>query len=404
MLLMTAGVAVLQTRSWTRTLALLHGQDRDLRSAGARYRLLAEAMSDLVALVDPESGEVLYASPSYQRTLGYQAPFLDALMLLFVTHPDDRAAGEALVRRAAEHGSARGLMRMRDAAGRFLTFEVAFDSVLHEERKVVALVARDVTAQRGLQDQLAQAQKMELVGRLSGGIAHDFNNLLTVSRSCAEFARDTLTADHPARRELDDLIDATARGAGLTRQLLALARKEAPDPDARCAVEKVLGDLQRLLPRVLGSTIRYEVHTELGLGSVVGQAVQIEQVILNLALNARDAMPSGGALTIRAFREVADDPDGPDRVALEVRDTGTGMVPEVAARMFEPFFTTKPVGVGNGLGLATSRTIVNQLGGDIRVWTELGKGTAFTVLLPAADAVQSAERSPPALAVVRTIG
>jgi len=376
------GIAALQWTSFQDARSLLHGRDRGLRTTDARYRLVAEATSDLISLIHPGTGEILYASPSHERTLGLEPGWIDARSMWFLVHPDDRQPVAALVERAAEHGSSRGIVRIRHAEGRYLTFEIALDAVEHDGKRVVAMVSRDVTAQRALQEQLAQAQKLEIVGRMAGGIAHDFNNLLTVARSAAEFARDGLAVDHPARRELDDLIDATVRGAGLTRQILQLARKEQPDRDARCTVDKVLGDLGRLLPRLLGQSIRYEAHTELGLGPVVGQAVQVEQIILNLALNARDAMPSGGSLTVRAFRVPADDPGVPSRIALEVRDTGTGMPAEVVSRLFEPFFTTKPPGVGNGLGLATSRSIAQGLGGDLRVWTEPGKGTAFTLELP----------------------
>ena len=382
LVVLAAGVALVQSRGWTQTLQTLHLRDEGMRSADARYRLVAEATSDLISVVHPGTGGILYASPSHERVLGLDPGWIDARSLWFLVHPDDRPQVAALVERAAEQGASRGIVRIRHAEGRYLTFESALDAVEHEGKRVVAMVSRDVTAQRALQEQLAQAQKMEIVGRMAGGIAHDFNNLLTVARSTAEYARSGLGPDHPARRELDDLIDATVRGAGLTRQLLQLARKEQPDRDARCTVDKVLGDLGRLLPRLLGQQIHYEAHTELGLGQVVGQAVQIEQIILNLALNARDAMPKGGSLTVRAFRVPADDPGVPNRIALEVRDTGTGMPAEVVARLFEPFFTTKPPGVGNGLGLATSRSIAQGLGGDLRVWTEPGKGTAFTLELP----------------------
>jgi PAS domain S-box-containing protein len=382
LLAVATGVTLVQARGWRRALHALHGRDVGMREADARYRLVAEATSDLIALLDPGTGELLYSSPSHERTLGLEPRWIDARSMWFLVHPEDRELLAGLVAAAAAQGSTRGIVRIRHAEGHYLTFEIALDAIAHDGVRAVAMVSRDVTAQRALQEQLAQAQKLEIVGRMAGGIAHDFNNLLTVARSAAVFARDALSSEHPARRELDDLIDATVRGAGLTRQLLQLARKEPPEPGARCTVDKVLGDLGRLLPRLLGQKVRYEAHTELGLGPVAGQAVQIEQIILNLALNARDAMPSGGALTVRAYRVPADDPGVEARIALEVRDTGTGMTPEVVARLFEPFFTTKPPGVGNGLGLATSRSIAQGLGGDLRVWTEPGKGTAFTLELP----------------------
>ena len=369
---------------------LLRRGDEGLASSHARYELVAEAASDLIVLFDPGSDEVLYASPSCGRLLGILPGSVPPRETWSVIHPDDVAGSRALVEGALREGSRRGMARLRHADGRWLSFEVAADAVRHRGRRVVALVARDVTAQRALQEQLAQSQKLEIVGRMAGGFAHDFNNLLTVARSTAEFARSALAPEHPARRDLDDLVDATVRGAGLVRSLLQLAKKEQPDRNARCTAEKVIGDLGRLLPRLLGAKIRYGASIEPGLRPVVGQAVQIEQIILNLALNARDAMPDGGELTVRAFRVAADDPGESARVGLEVRDTGTGIPPEVMARLFEPFFTTKAPGVGTGLGLATSRSIAQGPGGDLRVWTEPGKGTAFTLELPEAGEPQLA--------------
>jgi signal transduction histidine kinase len=239
------------------------------------------------------------------------------------------------------------------------------------------------------QDRLAQAQKMESVGQLAGGVAHDFNNLLTAIIGNTELAREQLPPTHPARQELRHVLDAAQRSARLTRQLLAFARRHAMDAHV-LSLNALLADVTSLLQRVIGEHITLTVEGDADLQPTSIDPTQFEQLIMNLAVNARDAMPSGGTLTIgiRNARVSDGDPDAlsgvpPGRwVALTVRDSGEGMTPEVARRAFEPFYTTKGVGAGTGLGLAVVYGTVQQHAGHIRIETAPGRGTTVRILLP----------------------
>src|SRR4051794_16133862 len=234
-------------------------------------------------------------------------------------------------------------------------------------------VLRDVTERRRLEDQLRQGQKMEAIGQLAGGIAHDFNNLLTVIGGYSEIARRRIGAG-PGANELLEVERAAERASQLTRQLLAFSRQQVLDPHPLDLGEVAAG-LLPMLRRLIGEAIEIAMLAAPGLPSVLADRSQFEQVIVNLAVNARDAMPSGGTLTIET--RIVD-----ERVGLIVTDTGVGMEPEVLDRVFEPFFTTKGVGHGTGLGLATVHGIVNQSGGEILVYSEPGLGTSFKVYLP----------------------
>ncbi|HYN02755.1 MAG TPA: ATP-binding protein, partial [Vicinamibacteria bacterium] len=237
------------------------------------------------------------------------------------------------------------------------------------------------------------AERMEALGRLTGGIVHDFNNLLFVITGQIELARRQLTADHPAFARLAPALHAAERAGALNRQLLAFGRGSPADP---CPVDlnTVVAQLDRMLQRVIGEGFRVETRAGPGLGRVRADATEMEQLLLNLALNARDAMPRGGRLIIET-RDVeiaggADPPAPPGRyVMVAVCDEGVGMDEETRKRIFEPFFTTKPEGAGSGLGLATVARIVERHGGRIRVDSVPGRGTTFQVYLPCLD--ESAE-------------
>ena len=268
----------------------------------------------------------------------------------------------------------------------------------HIDGKTVGRVwsFRDVTEHRELEHQLRQAQKMESVGRLAGGVAHDFNNLLTVISGRCEFLVGAPNLTREQEEDIREINKAQERAGDLTRQLLAFSRKQLLHPQV-VDLNDALDQVAPMLRRLIGEDIQVEfIHGEM-LGRVMADPGQVQQVLMNLSLNARDAMLSGGRLTIRTANESfsADPAAGPSSsgyVALEVTDTGCGMDEATAAQIFEPFFTTKGEGVGTGLGLATVYGIVKQSGASITVETAPGQGTRFRILFPIADAVNSAPK------------
>jgi len=248
------------------------------------------------------------------------------------------------------------------------------------------------TERRSLERQLLQSQKMEAVGRLAGGIAHDFNNVLTAIFGYVGLLLDGLPTLSPLRPDLEEIRTAAERAAGLTRQLLAFSRKQVLQMRV-LDLNELMADLDKLLRRLLGEDIDVVTTLDAALGAVRADSGQLEQVVVNLAVNARDAMPSGGRLTLETRNAELDEtyarehqPVRPGRyVMFALSDTGTGMSPETMSHMFEPFFTTKEAGKGTGLGLATVYGIVKQSGGYVWCYSELGHGTTFKVYLPRVD-------------------
>jgi nitrogen-specific signal transduction histidine kinase/CheY-like chemotaxis protein len=269
----------------------------------------------------------------------------------------------------------------------------------------VGVIVVDTTAHHELEAQLLQSQKMEAVGRLAGGVAHDFNNLLTVITSYTTLALETLSVQDPLHGDFTEIHAAALRAAGLTKQLLAFSRKQVMQPEV-LHLNEVASNMERMLRRLIGEDVTLTLDLSSDLGEVYADRGQIEQVIMNLAVNARDAMPNGGHLVIEtangyltseyAIGELGA-PAG-EYVTLSVSDTGTGISEETQAHIFEPFFTTKPTGAGTGLGLATVYGIVKQSDGDIRLRSELGGGSTFVIYLPRLRAADGsglpARRSP----------
>jgi two-component system cell cycle sensor histidine kinase/response regulator CckA len=262
------------------------------------------------------------------------------------------------------------------------------------------VINEDVTDVLRLEDQFVQAQKMEAIGHLAGGVAHDFNNLLTIINGYSEIIKTQLPADSPVRALVHEIGQAGERAASLTRQLLAFSRKQVLEPKV-LNLNAVVTDAATMLQRLLGEDLELNTVLEPGLARVKADPGQIEQVLMNLAVNARDAMPQGGKLTIETANTDLDDsytrayPDlrpGP-YVALTVSDTGTGMGEATKARIFEPFFTTKGPGKGTGLGLATVYGIVKQSNGHVAVYSEVGQGTTFKIYLPVVEEVISSGKS-----------
>jgi len=252
----------------------------------------------------------------------------------------------------------------------------------------ILVIATDVTERRSLEAQLRQSQKMEAVGQLAGGVAHDFNNLLTVIQGHSSLLLATGSLSKGATESVQMVLESAERAASLTRQLLMVSRKQAPQM-GRVDINKAVAGMVRMLQRTLGEHIRLEVLPGQNLPTIHADPGMIDQVLLNLAVNARDAMPNGGRLTIRTFitpsgSHGSENPAPESSVSLACSDTGMGIPADVLPRIFEPFFTTKEVGKGTGLGLATVQGIIQQHKGSIEVSSEVGKGTTFLIMLQAA--------------------
>jgi PAS domain S-box-containing protein len=359
-----------------------------LRVSERRFRALIEKSSDMVLLVDA-AGRYSFWSPAATAALGWREDDVLGQEALGLVHPDDRAGVVRAFREVAAGGGTpvrhRARVRHRDGGHRLLE---GMGRDLRGDPAVGAIVlnVRDVTEQAQTEELLLQSQKLESIGRLAGGIAHDFNNLLTVILCGAESEVEALDAGRAVDREdVDQIREAGARAQDLTRHLLAFARRQVAVPVV-LDVNELVVRCERLLHRLLGEDVRIELRLESPPWKVLCDPAQLEQVIVNLAANARDAMPKGGTLTL-STRNVSVLPGDPglvpgDWVQLRVQDTGTGMSREVKDRLFEPFFTTKPSGKGTGLGLASVYGIVRQAGGEVRVDSDPGRGSTFDVLLP----------------------
>jgi PAS domain S-box-containing protein len=361
----------------------------------ARFRALVLESGELIQLLDAD-GTVLYASPAVERDLGWDVVgtgltdrrFVDAI------HPADRAAigrafAEALDRPRVPLGIA---YRVRDRDGRWRNRETMVTNFLDDPRvKAVVINARDVTERRELEEQLRESQKMEAVGQLAGGIAHDFNNLLTAITGYATLLMDDAPEGTSTRADLMQIQRAADRAAALVEKLMQFSRRQPTNPVVLDVMD-VIESLGGLLERVIGEDIELVMVLAPFTGLVRIDRTHLEQVVMNFVVNARDAMPRGGRLTIES-RGVVIDADVSERLGLsagphlrlDVSDTGTGMDESTAARIFEPFFTTKDVGKGTGLGLSTVYGIVTQAGGRVSVVSQVGEGTTFTVLLPVVD-------------------
>jgi PAS domain S-box-containing protein len=345
-------------------------------------------MLDLITVVD-EVGTIVFKSPSSERLLGYSPGETLGRNVFDHVHPDDvrsvRAAFEdpitAKPLQLVEH-------RLQHKNGSWRTFE----SVGRLRRTAAGaslgiINSRDITTRKLLELQVRQSQKMEAVGLMTGAIAHDFNNLLVVIAGYC----DLLGSDpSPAVRELShEMQKATDRAAALTRQLLTFARASKAEQSSSCDANEVIADLRGILERLVGKEIVMALVFDAARAQIGIDRGSLDQILINLSVNARDAMPSGGTLTMRTRNAVLPRPgDGvssvtqAEYVVLEVTDTGGGMTDEVKARIFEPFFTTKEPGRGTGLGLQTVFGVVQQANGWIDVVTELNRGTTLRVCLP----------------------
>ncbi len=341
-------------------------------------------------IVVEENEHIIFANEAFARMCGYErGEELHGLHASAVQMPEDHAC-------MAEYGGRRlrgepapvvYTFRGRRKDGFAVDLEASVSTFRTDGRDFILTVVRDLTERHRLEEQLRQAQKMEAVGRLAGGVAHDFNNLLTVINGFCDIGLNALAPKHAARSSLEEVKRAGDRAAALTRQLLAFSRKQVLAPKL-IDLNAVVRDMDKMLARVLGEDIGLKVHLRDGLPPVRVDPGQIEQVVLNMALNARDAMPRGGTLALETSSVsfpagLGDVPPG-NYLMLVVGDTGCGMTAQTLQRIFEPFFTTKEQGKGTGLGLATVYGIIRQSNGYVRVDSEYGAGTTFYIYLPLA--------------------
>jgi len=369
----------------------IHRVRRELDKQGELFRLITENAADMIAVVEID-GRRLYNSPSYERILGYSLEELQATSSFEQIHPDDRQLVKEAAAETRRTGVGRRIeYRMRHKDGSWLVLESTASTVLDAGGRVdkLVIVNRDITARKKLEEQFRQVQKMEAIGRLSGGIAHDFNNLLGVIIGYSELLQERLPSKDLLRESADEIVAAGKRAASLTRQLLAFSRQQVLEPKV-LDLNEVVSDMEKMLRRLIGEDIELVATRDPILGRVKADQGQIEQVILNLVVNARDAMPQGGKLVIATANTEMDETfvkrypypvqTGP-YIVLTVADSGVGMDAATKARVFEPFFTTKEKGKGTGLGLSTVYGVVKQSGGYIDFDSEPGEGTTFRIYL-----------------------
>lgn len=375
-----AGIAIARTRAATA-----------LKESERRFRALVESIQEVIVILD-RNGITRYASPAIEAITGYTIEERVGRHSFELIHPDDldsvRANFDELL--AEPGGRLRREIRIQHKNGSWRKIDLLAQNLLHDPYvRGIVVTYQDITAQRRLEEQLRESQKLEAVGRLAGGVAHDFNNILNIIGGIAHLTLDSLAEESPLREEMQEIIAAVDQGAGLTQQLLAFSRRQVLQPRILDLRQEIV-EMARMLRRVIGEDIELVTKIE-STGHVKADPGQMSQVLMNLAVNSRDAMPNGGVLTI-ATRDVdLDDvtvPRHPDSIQpgsyieITVHDTGCGMDEHTLAHLFEPFFTTKGPGKGNGLGLSTVYGIVRQSGGSIHVESTPSAGTTFRILLP----------------------
>jgi PAS domain S-box-containing protein len=364
-------------------------QQRDLFESERSFRLLVEGVADYALYMLDPSGTVTSWNIGAQRIKGY-APeeILGQHFSRFYTETD-RANGKPAraLKIAREQGryEEEGWRVRKD--GTFFWASVIIDPI-HEDDRLVgfAKITRDITERREtqlkleqMQKQLAEAQKLDALGQLTGGVAHDFNNLLMVISGGLHILKKGIGDNAKLQRTLATIEAASKRGAALTSQLLTFARRQSVNPQPVDLTERIAA-IAEVLDAAVGGTVGLAFNIDAGAWPVTVDVSELETALVNLVINARDAMPAGGTVTISAQNRAG--PDAAECVAISVEDTGTGIAPDVLDKIFDPFFTTKPVGKGTGLGLSQVHGFAHQAGGTVKVESELGRGTKISILLP----------------------
>jgi PAS domain S-box-containing protein len=384
-------------RVWSfRDVTVRHRAEQALLKSEKEFRTLAEHLPAVITRIDRDL-RLTYVNNAVTQLLG-QPPSeiigrklgeIEALPREFVMARDSE------IQQAFNTGEPTRVVHVLPTPRGDMHFDVHYVPERNETGEVVGLlsISVDITARKHLEDQLRQSQKMEAIGRLAGGIAHDFNNLLTVIIGTSEMLSTSLAPQGEAvLNEVNEIREAAQRAAGLTRQLLAFSRQQMLKPVVLDPNE-IVCRAESLLRRVIGEDITLVTQLSANLGTISADPGQLEQVLLNLAINSRDAMPQGGNLMITT-RQIQES-GGESFVEITVTDTGTGIPADVLPRIFDPFFTTKEVGKGTGLGLAVVHGIVEQSGGKIQVRSELGVGTTFSILMPTTKQTPAGAHTPP---------
>ncbi|HKV64707.1 MAG TPA: PAS domain S-box protein [Candidatus Acidoferrum sp.] len=369
-----------------------------LRKNEEMFRLLFTYNPLPTWVMDRESLKFLEVNEAAVRQYGYSQNEFKRMTVLDFRPEEERAKYLDQLKLIPHEGLYHGNWKHRKKDGKVIQVETISHELEYCGRRVRLVVAQDISERHILEQQLRQSQKMEAVGRLAGGVAHDFNNLLMVIKGHTELLVNALPPGEKYSRKIEQIDRAADRASALTRQLLAFSRLQVLQPQV-INLNAVVEEMGKLLPRLIGEDIELVIHGSEGLGAIRADASQMEQVIMNLAVNARDAMPAGGRLLIETSNAELDGNYNAVHpivrqgryILLAVSDTGTGMNAETQARIFEPFFTTKPQGKGTGLGLSTVYGVVKQSGGFIWVYSEVGRGTSFKIYLPRVD--QAVERT-----------